>query len=147
MDRVVLDASIYVKIFKNETDSKQAIDLVDDLIRSHAQMIEPSIAISETITICEASKQNIDKACDFFSALIDNVIHVVEVDDSLVRQSCEITKIGHDKSGYPTFNDCLYHAIAIRENALFITADKRHYEKTKHLGNIKLLRCSSPNLI
>jgi hypothetical protein len=33
----------------------------------------------------------------------------------------------------------MYHALAIEEEALFITADRKHYEKTKHLGNIELL--------
>jgi predicted nucleic acid-binding protein len=70
MNKFVLDANIYIKIFKNETNSKQAIELVNNLIKTQAEIIEPSIAI--------------------------------------------------------------------RENALFITADKKHYEKTKHLGNIKL---------
>jgi predicted nucleic acid-binding protein len=41
--------------------------------------------------------------------------------------------------GYPTLNDCVYHAIAINRAATLVTADRRHFAKTKHLGRITLL--------
>ncbi|MCP4403694.1 MAG: type II toxin-antitoxin system VapC family toxin [bacterium] len=77
--------------------------------------------------------------CDFFRALIDSNIRFAEIDSDLIQKTLDMTKQGHEKSGFPTFSDSMYQAIAIREDALFITADKRHYEKTNHLGNIELL--------
>ena len=77
--------------------------------------------------------------CDFFTGLINDLIELVGTDEYLIKKTLEMTKVGHSKSGYPTFNDSLYHAIAIRDKAIFITADRRHYLKTKHLGNIMLL--------
>ena len=59
---------------------------------------------------------------------------------ALIDKTLAITKDGHENSGYPTFSGSMYHAIAITEDALFITANKRHYKKTSQLGNIELLR-------
>ena len=35
--------------------------------------------------------------------------------------------------------DTLYHAVAINQQAILITADKKYYQKAKELGNIALL--------
>lgn len=139
MNKVVLDANIFVKLFKKEADSQQAIDLIAKLVREGVVIVEPSIVVNETVTTCEVNRQPIAPVCDFFRALMDSNIRFVEVDGPLIQQTLKITQEGHDKSGYPTFSDSMYQAIALREDALFITADKRHYEKTKHLGNIEKL--------
>lgn len=139
MHKVVLDANVYIKLFKKEADSQQAINLLNRLVREVIPIVTPSIAVSETITTCEVNKQDITDVCDFFCALYDSNISFVEMDDKLIKKTLDITSHGHYKSGFPTFNDSLYQAVAIQESALFITADKRHYEKTKHLGNIELL--------
>ena len=45
----------------------------------------------------------------------------------------------HEKSGFPTIYDSIYHALAIQLDAVFLTADKKHYAKAKEYGHIKLL--------
>ncbi len=139
MNKVVLDANIYVKLFKKEVDSQQAIDLVNKLVKEGVSIVAPSVVVNETVTTCEVNNQDISEVCDFFLALIDSNIHFTETDSNLIRNTLDLTKQGHEKSGFPTFSDSMYQAIAIKEDALFITADKRHYYKTKHLGNIELL--------
>jgi predicted nucleic acid-binding protein len=139
MNKVVLDANIYVKLFKKEADSQLAISLVNKLVKEGVAIIEPSIVVNETINTCEVNRQDITEVCGFFRALIDSNIRFVEIDNALIQQTLNITQQGHKKSGYPTFSDSMYQAIAMREDALFITADKRHYEKTKSLGNVELL--------
>jgi predicted nucleic acid-binding protein len=51
-----------------------------------------------------------------------------------------ICQNGHEKSGYPTMYDSIYHAMAILNEGIFITSDKRHYEKAKTFGYISLLK-------
>ena len=140
MNRVVLDANIYVKLFKKESDSQQAINLISKLVEEGVVILEPSIVVNETINTCEVNKQDITEVCNFFRVLINSNILFVEIDTALIQQTLEITQQRHKKSGYPTFSDSMYQAIAMREGALFITADRRHYEKTKHLGYIELLQ-------
>ena len=141
MNKVVLDANIYVKLFKkDEHDSDIAVTLINKLVSNSVEIIEPAIVVNETITTCEIAKQDIQQACDFFKAMIDFKMRFVDINAVLIDQTLSITQEGHEKSGYPTFSDSMYHAIALQEDALFITADRRHYEKAKHLGNIQLLK-------
>lgn len=88
---------------------------------------------------CMRVKETTDAetVCHFFKELMAFNLSFVPLTGALIDKTLAITKDGHEKSGYPTFNDSMYHAIAITEDALFITADKRHYEKTSQLGNIK----------
>jgi predicted nucleic acid-binding protein len=36
--------------------------------------------------------------------------------------------------------DSIYHALAIVEDGVFVTADNRHFEKVKNFGHIALLK-------
>jgi predicted nucleic acid-binding protein len=56
-----------------------------------------------------------------------------------VEKILEICRTGHIKSGFPSFYDACYHALAMIHDCHFITADKRHFSKTHQLGNIVLL--------
>jgi len=141
MNKVVLDANIFVKLFKkDEHDSDKAIELISKLVKSEVVILEPAIVVNETVATCEVAKHDTQEVCEFFKALIGFRMTFVNIDSQLLDKTVDITQEGHPKSGYPTFSDSMYHAVAIKENALFITADRRHYEKTKHLGNIQLLR-------
>jgi len=139
MNKVVLDANIFLKVFKEEHDSSHAKDLLKNLVKSITPILEPPIVVNETIHTCERDKLDVEAACYLFKGLIELNLNFVSLTGELIDKTLAITKEGHEKSGYPTFSDSMYHAIAIKEDALFITADKRHYEKTKHLGNIELL--------
>ena len=139
MNKVVLDANVYVKLFKKEHDSDKVSSLVNKLVSNSVDMVQPHVVVNETITTCEYAQQDIQEVNDFFKALINFRMKLIDLTPSLLDKTLEITKQGHEKSGFPTFNDSMNHAIAIEEEALFITADRRHYEKTKHLGNIELL--------
>ena len=66
-------------------------------------------------------------------------LKLVEPDFASVQTAKAITDAGHPKSGYPSFYDAVYHALAIGLDCKFITADAKHYEKTKRLRYIVLL--------
>ena len=44
---------------------------------------------------------------------------------------------GNQKSGYPELTDCLYHALAILNDAIFITNYQKHICKVKQFGHIQ----------
>jgi predicted nucleic acid-binding protein len=61
-----------------------------------------------------------------------------------MKKAIDITQQGHPQSGYPSIYDSVFHAMAICNDATLVTADRRHYEKTKQLGHIIQLKdCSA----
>ncbi|MCV6639341.1 hypothetical protein [Candidatus Albibeggiatoa sp. nov. NOAA] len=68
-----------------------------------------------------------------------NLLKTVELNNAYLGIIHDICKTGHVKSGFPSFYDASYHALAIYQNCYFVTADKRHFAKTAQLGNIILL--------
>lgn len=139
MNKVVLDANVFLKIFKDEDDSSRTKELLARLAKSITPILAPAVVVNETLHACERDKLDVETACHFFKELMAFNLSFVPLTGALIDKTLAITKDGHEKSGYPTFSDSMYHATAITEDALFITADKRHYEKTRHLGNIELL--------
>ena len=68
-------------------------------------------------------------------------IEYLDLSQDIVGLSLNIVEqTGQLNSGSPSFYDACYHAIALLNNCDFITADRKHYEKTKALGNIRLLQ-------
>lgn len=110
MSTVVLDACVAAKTFINEPDSPEAVKLISACVKSKIQISVPDIFKYEISQIA------VKKDC-----VPDNILH------------------GHEKSGFPTMYDSVYHAMAIINDGMFITADKRHYEKVKSFGHIAML--------
>lgn len=61
------------------------------------------------------------------------------VSDAERKKALQIIAQGHDKSGYPSIYDALFHAMALCNEGVLVTADKRHFAKTEQLGGICLL--------
>lgn len=63
-------------------------------------------------------------------------IIVPDVDDWLLAEKLAL---GDPVHGRPGLADSLYHALAIRRGAVMITADRSHFNKTKHHGCVMML--------
>ncbi len=64
---------------------------------------------------------------------------LIEMDYDSIEKAIEICEAGHKKSGFPSFYDSSYHALAILNDCQFITADKRHISQTQKVGHTILL--------
>lgn len=51
-----------------------------------------------------------------------------------------MARTGHDKSGYPSIYDSIYQSLAMQVEGVFLTADKKHFAKTKQFKHICLLK-------
>ena len=130
---VVVDSNIFIKIFKEEADSKQAKEQLTYLLENQISIVAPQLLITETIDVCLYQKvASASTLHDFFEALIVDHILTPSISKEVLKIACEMVDYGHTKSGYPTINDSLYHAYAIELGTKFITADGRHKRKPKN---------------
>ena len=113
-------------------------------------MIAPSMFFDEVANVLRVNYDNFDeiqKHLEFLKELITNEILTLLIPElTTYLKAIEITKIGHEKSGFPEFADSLYHALAIENKATFLTNDRKHFVKVKQLGHINLLNLTK-NLI
>lgn len=134
----VIDSGVFAKLLINEADSEKAENLIAKIIENpQSYIVVPDIFMYEVIGIFKKYKLTNDAINDFVSMYDQKYITIFPLDKMLINKALEMTTKGHEKSGYPSFYDSVYHVLAIQNNCDFITADKKHFEKVKYLGHIK----------
>ncbi|MDD5581323.1 MAG: type II toxin-antitoxin system VapC family toxin [Methylobacter sp.] len=139
-NQVVLDACVFCKLFLQEPDREQAIALVKALGDGHYSIVVPHLFFYEVMAVAAYAKFDLAKVTGLLDIYQKAHLQLIKPDIETLKTAAAMTGSGHPKSGYPSFYDTLYHALALSLNCPFITADKKHYEKTKHLGAIVLLK-------
>jgi predicted nucleic acid-binding protein len=99
----------------------------------------PQLFFYEVMAVAAYAKFDLAKAAALLDAYQKAHLRLVEPNLETLKTAAAMTGSGHPKSGYPSFYDTLYHALALSLNCPFITVDKKHYEKTRHLGAINLV--------
>lgn len=132
---VVIDASVALKWnFQTEENSDKALKIRDDHENKIVDIIVPSIFFFEIANTMARTVP--DEVTDFLSDI--RTLEIMEC-----RLGCEITSIAVDlMRKYPgiSFYDTSYHALALLEGALFVTADEKYYKKLEKEGNLILLK-------
>lgn len=136
---IVLDSCVFNKLFLDEYDSYQAIALINEVVRKNVRILAPSLFVYEVLSIAHVNTFSIQDAYELILDFQKTQLHLVEVDQNCIKKVIEICEAGHKKSGFPSFYDASYHALAIENECYFITADKRHFDKTVQLGHVSLL--------
>jgi len=139
MDKVVLDSCVFSKLFLQEPDRDEAIAFITELNRRNIQVLVPSLFLYEVLSIAAASPFAIKNAHALINQYQSANLEIVELDQQTILKATEICEQGHKKSGFPSFYDASYHALAIINECQFITADKRHVAKAKSFGYVALL--------
>ena len=137
----VLDSSVYAKLLIPEEDSERAERLFAEIVGQGGYILVPSIFLYEVIGVFR--KHGCDRTTieEFIDRYYTNksYIRAFDLEGEIIGMALKISGEGTMRSGFPSFCDATYHALAIRHGCDFVTADRRHYVKTKNLGNIKLL--------
>lgn len=140
MKHVVLDSCVFSKQFLDESDSPQARTLIEQLVKHKVQILVPHLFIYEVLATLNTAQYPISDGYQIIGVLQkSNVLKVVELNNAYLNIISNICQSGHIKSGFPSFYDASYHALAVLYDCYFVTADKRHFVKTSQLGNIVLL--------
>lgn len=101
-------------------------------------LLAPDLLYLEVINTAQRCGVPIDAVVELLEAQ-KYLLEMRAVSDAERKKAVEIIAQGHEKSGYPSIYDALFHAMALCNQAVFVTADKRHFTKTQQLGSICLL--------
>lgn len=136
---VVPDANVFVKLLYPEPDSEEAKVFFKTCASTNTKLVAPELFKYEIAEVTRYRQESLAKTLDLFD-MFDRALLTVSAPDRETWLLAEkITHKGHMNSGFPTIYDSIYHALAIKLNAQFLTADKRHYAKAREFGHIKLL--------
>ena len=137
----VLDSSVYVKLFIPEKDSEIVEKLFSNILSQGSYILVPSIFLYEIISVLKKHKCNKKTIEKFIIQYYTNqpYIKVFDLKTEFISKALEISSKETKQTGYFSFYDASYHALAILNKCDFITADKKYYEKAKELEYIKLL--------
>ena len=139
----VLDANIFLEYIYNRPLQNKARNILRDAILKRIDILLPSLVLDEITEVLCGNINEIDVVnshLHYIERLAkEGVLKIVIPNTDVRMKAIEIARTGHKKSGYPEFTDCLYHSLAIVNNAVFITNDKRHISKVKSFGYIKEL--------
>lgn len=139
MPKVVLDSCVFCKLFLDEPDHQEAVALVTELSVQNYQVLVPSLFLYEVLSIAGVSPFSLSKAHALIMQYQLANLDIIELNPPTISKAIEICEQGHKKSGFPSFYDASYHALAICNECQFITADKRHIAKAKgFLPNVRL---------
>lgn len=139
MNQIVLDSCVFSKLFIKEADSHQAHTLIEHIIKNNIKIIVPSLFVYEVLATVTIGNYSVNDVYEILMDFQNTKLQLIEMNKTYVEKILKICSTGHIKSGFPSFYDACYHALAMIYDCYFITADKRHFSKTHQLGNIVLL--------
>jgi predicted nucleic acid-binding protein len=132
---IVADASVLLKwIIKEEKWQEQAFLLKDQFGRSEVNIIVPSHCFAEICNILGRGMK--DQAISFISYLTVSEIEEHNLTLNLASAAFGLMK----KYSGISFYDAAYHALAIQEGGIFVTADEKYFRNTNREGRIILLK-------
>lgn len=139
ISKIVVDSCVFTKLFLDEGDKLKALDLFQKLVADKTLILVPEIFIYEVFSVAVKEGASFDRVSLVLNKQKANNLQVVGLSEALIQEALKIIENNsHPKSDFPSFYDAVYRALAITNDCPFLTADKKHYEKTKKAGFIEL---------
>ena len=139
----VLDANVFLEYIFDRSLQKISKQILRDAILGEIEIVLPSLVLDEiTEVLCGNlnSIEDLESHLRYIEKLAkEEIIKIVVPNTDVRMKAIGIARVGHKKSGYPELTDSLYHSLAILNNAVFITNDKKYISKVKTFGHIQEL--------
>ncbi len=136
MNRYVLDASVIVKWLIPESpiehDVEQALALLAGLRDNTISVRQPPHWLAEVVAVGVRLKP--DTITDDIADLQELGIFTETATQPIWETACSLSHRLHHH-----LFDTLYHAVALKSDAVLITADEHYFRKAQNIGNILLL--------
>ena len=137
MKQWVIDASVATKWFlpdaPDEPDADKSLYLLERAIAGEARFIQPPHWISEVAAVL--ARRIPATAADNVADMLLFDFYAVVADSRIYRRAVALAQ----EFDHHLF-DTLYHAVALEQKAVMVTADARYYAKAAALGGILLLK-------
>lgn len=133
---LAVDASVAIKWFfrsrPDESHVEKALAILAGVDSWNIELVQPPHFVAEVAAVLAREKP--DEAAADLEDLLAVEFRVAE-DPAIYKTAAELSiRLNHH------LFDTLYHATALHTlTALYITADRRYYEKAKHIGRIYFL--------
>ncbi|MGQ0657254.1 MAG: type II toxin-antitoxin system VapC family toxin [Chromatiales bacterium] len=131
----VIDASVIVKWFfpdpVRESDSNHALAVLKAIRERKAEPLQPPHWLAEVAAVIARLDPGIaEEAADLLDAMEFRV-----TGDAVIYKRAAVlaAELSHH------LFDTLYHAVALEHDATLISADRRYFNKARHLGRIAYL--------
>jgi predicted nucleic acid-binding protein len=139
MKKVIIDASVFLKLIIDEEDTKLARKLIKQIHEEEYQIILPRLFEYEIAKAGIILGLNVSFIFEILTDFLNTGVILKDLDSKLLETASKIVAKGSVKSGFPSFYQAIYHSIAINEKATFITADKKYFTKAESFKHILLL--------
>ena len=136
---IVVDASVFVKLFKAEEGSDASRRLVDHFTDRGEGWCAPTVVLYETLSAALHIGHRFETVHRLFGQLKSFGLDMAEPTRPDLALAEKITTTESPGGGYPALFDSIYHAMAIERGGTFVTADDRHIAKAGHHGSVVAL--------
>lgn len=138
MQHYVIDSSVFNKLYLDEPDRDKAQRFFVKAASAEITLLAPDLLYLEVVNTAQRCGIPLNVVVELLEAQ-SYLMKMRAVTHAERKYALQIIRNGHDKSGYPSIYDAIFHAMAVCNDAILVTADQRHYAKTQALGNICLL--------
>ncbi len=136
---VVIDSSVFSKLFLDESDSDLAVEFFTALVERGIKMVAPTLFLYEIFNVAHHYHLPPSEIFGLLEKYRLSNLTLINPSEKHLAKAGEICKVGHVKNGFPSFYDAIFHAIACLEKGILVTADKKYTEKTKSFKHICML--------
>jgi predicted nucleic acid-binding protein len=140
---IVPDANVFLEMIYGRSLQLTARQLISHAIASEIQLVAPSLFLDEITEVFCGNLDDLQKVQQhllYLEQLVKEKALLIVVPSLAIRmKAIEIARTGNPKSGYPELSDSLYHALAIVNDAIFVTNDSKHVAKVNRFGHVEKL--------
>ena len=139
MSLIVVDASVFNKLFLDEPDRDLALGFFRHVLAEAIPFGAPELLKLEACQCALHYDQPFSNALALLERYTAGGFEWINLTDAHWIKAEELARTGNPKAGYPTLIDSLYHAAAILAGGTFLTSDRRHLAKAAGFGHVTLL--------